>query len=83
MTETTNKKQGVSGLQVKEFKVKKARDIEKVTLVLEANVDELGVGNYDVGDLFKALWAHQAGEVDVGFSVFMKAKEEEDTSDFE
>jgi hypothetical protein len=75
MTETA--KQSVVGFKVVDFAVKKKKDNEIVKLVLVANVDSMGAGDYDVGEILKALLHHQTGDVDVGLSVFMQEKEKE------
>lgn len=70
LTETN--KQSVTGFKVVTFQVKKAKDSERIKLVLEADVDNIGAGNYDMGDVLKALLSHQTGDTDVGLSVFVK-----------
>lgn len=65
-------KQAVTGFKVLTFQVKKAKDSEKVKLVLEADVDTIGAGEYDMGDVLKALLTHQTGDVDIGLSVFVE-----------
>lgn len=68
-------KQAVGGFKVVQYKVKKAKDTEKLQLVLEASVEDLkAAGEFDFGDIMKALWSHQASETDVGFHVFMDTK---------
>lgn len=67
-------KQAVSGFKVRDYQVKKAKDTEKVKLILEADVENLGAGNFDFGEILKALWSHQASETDIGLSVFMDEK---------
>lgn len=62
-------KQAVTGFKVLTFQVKKAKDSEKVKLVLEADVDDISAGDYDMGDVLKALLTHQTGDVDVGLSI--------------
>ena len=69
---TKSSKQAVTGFKVLTFQVKRAKDTEKVKLVLEADVDTIGAGNYDMGDVLKALLSHQTGDLDVGLSVFVK-----------
>ena len=73
MEDTTNTavKQSVTGFKVLTFHVKKSKDTEKVKLVLEADVDSIGCGANDMGDLLKAFLHHQTGDVDVGLSVFI------------
>lgn len=65
-------KQAVTGFKVITFQVKKTKDNEKVKLVLEADVDAIGAGTHDMGDVLKALLNHQVGDSDVGLSVFVK-----------
>jgi uncharacterized protein YqeY len=67
-------KQAVTGFKVLTFQVKKSKDTEKVKMVLEAEVDTIGAGEYDMGDVLKALLSHQTGDVDVGLSVFVESK---------
>ena len=73
MTEAT--KQAVVGFKVTDFQVKKKKDGEIVKLVLVANVDSMGAGEFDMGDILKALLHHQTGDTDVGLSVFMQKEE--------
>jgi len=68
-------KQSVTGFKVLNFQVKKAKDSERVKLVLEADVDAIGSGTCDMGDVLKALLQHQTGDVDVGLSVFVDKSE--------
>lgn len=67
--------QAVSGFKVLNFQVKKAKDTERVKIILEADVDNIGAGNFDMGDVLKALLHHQTGDVDVGLSVFIEKSE--------
>lgn len=71
MDETSSKKQSIGGFKVLAYSVKKAKDSEKIRLVLEAVVDDIAAGECDMGDVMKALLDHQVGEVDVGLSVFV------------
>lgn len=80
MTATTSK-QAVTGFNVLTFQVKKAKDTEKVKLVLEADVDCIGSGNFDMGDVLKALQHHMTGDTEVGLSLFMQS--DDDSSDFD
>jgi hypothetical protein len=70
MTETA--KQAVTGFKVVTFTVKKVKDGEVVKLLLEANVDSIGAGGHDMGDVLKALLHHQTGDTEVGLSVFVQ-----------
>jgi uncharacterized protein YqeY len=65
-------KQAVTGFRVVNFQVKKVKDGEVVKLLLEANVDSIGAGEHDMGDVLKALLHHQTGDTDVGLSVFVQ-----------
>lgn len=72
-------KQGVTGFKVISFNVKKAKENEKVKVILEADADAIGVGpKYDMGDLLKAFLSHQTGDIDIGLSVFMSPVETEE-----
>ncbi|MFA5024041.1 MAG: hypothetical protein WC523_03755 [Patescibacteria group bacterium] len=70
-----NVKQSVSGFQIVSFQVKKGKEKETVKLLLTCDVDSIGCGEYDVGDILKAFVAHQTGETDIGLSVFVEKKE--------
>lgn len=70
--EENSKKQSIAGFKILNFSVKKAKDTEKLKLVLEAVVDEVSAADCDMGDVMKALLDHQVGEVDVGLSIFIK-----------
>ncbi len=65
------KKQSVTGFKVIGYMVKKSKDTEKIKLTLEAEVDSVSAGEYDLGDVMKALLEHSTGEVDVGLSLFV------------
>jgi hypothetical protein len=67
-------KQSVNGLRVINYMVKKAKEGEKLKIILEADVENVSAGSYGLGDVLKALWSHTAAETDVGFSVFMSEK---------
>jgi len=70
MTEAT--KQGVTGFKVVSYQVKRVKDGEVVKLLLEANVESIGAGDQDMGDILKALLHHQISDTDVGLSVFIQ-----------
>lgn len=72
MSEEVSVKQAVTGFRVISYASKKTKDTQKFRVVLEAEVDEIKTGNFDMGDFQKALLHHQDGEVEVGISVFMK-----------
>lgn len=80
MTATTSK-QAVTGFNILTFQVKKSKDTEKVKLVLEADIDCIGSGSFDIGDVLKALQHHMTGDTEVGLSLFMQS--DEDSSDFD
>lgn len=65
------KSQSVSGFKVKDYTVKKSKEGEMVKLVLEALVDEVGAGEYDMGDVLKALLHHQVSDTDVGLKLLV------------
>ena len=67
--------QAVNGLIVKDIQIKKAKDSEKLKLILEANVEDVTAGELDFGEVVKALWSHQASDTDIGFSVLVDKKE--------
>jgi len=67
-----NQVQAVTGFKVSNYQVKKTKDSEQVKIVLVADANELSAGEFDIGDVLKALWAHQASELDVGLSVFVQ-----------
>ena len=73
--EEYGKKQSVGGFKVLQYTVKKAKDGEKLKLLLEADVENVKAGEYDVGDVLKALLTHQTSEVDVALSVFIEESE--------
>lgn len=70
-----NQKQSVVGLKVVKYQISSSKDSEKLTIQLTADIDDLGVGQYSVGDLLGALLDHKVGNVDIGFGVFMKDKQ--------
>lgn len=71
-TEDTAKKQAVTGFKVVSYGSKRTKTGQKFKLILEADVEEVGTGAYDMGDFQKALLHHQDSEVAVGLSVFVK-----------
>lgn len=68
---TTTSKQAVTGFSIVTFQVKKAKDTEKVRIVLEADVDDIGAGARDMGDVLKAFQYHMTADTEIGLSVFM------------
>ena len=72
------KKQAVTGFKIIKYDSRKARETEKLRIILEAEVDGVGVGAHNIGELLGALQYHQSGDTDVGFSLFMSSKENTD-----
>lgn len=75
MSDTLNpnpSKQAVTGFKVKDYASKKTKTAQKFRIVLEAELDDIGAGSFDMGDFQKALLTHQDSETPVGLSVFMK-----------
>ena len=67
------KKQPVTGFKVVSYGSKRTKTTQKFRVILEAEVDAVGMGeNFDMGDFQKALLHHQDSEVEVALSVFMK-----------
>lgn len=66
------KKQSITGFKVVSYQVKRKKDSEKITLVLEADVDDIGAGEFDMGDVQGALLNHRASDTDVGISLFIE-----------
>lgn len=69
MTDVT--KQAITGFKIVKYDSRKAKDTEKLRLVLEADVDDIGCGEFNIGDLLGAIQHHQSGDTDVGLSVFV------------
>jgi hypothetical protein len=65
-------KQAITGFKVVRYSVKRVKDSEKIVLLLEADVDDIGCGEYDMGDVQGALLNHRVSDSDVGLSLFMK-----------
>ena len=78
MNEETKKKQGIVGLRVIKFDSRKAKDTEKIRIVLEADIDNLGFGSKSLGDFLGALEHHKSSDTDVGFSLFMDNPDEDE-----
>ena len=70
--EVKTTKQAVGGFKINTFNIKKTKDGEKIKLVLEASVEDLASGTYDVGDVMNALTNHMTGDSEVGLSLFIK-----------
>lgn len=66
------KKQSVTGFKVVSYASKRTKAAQKFRVVLEADVEEVGTGAFDMGDFQKALLHHQDSEVDISINVFMK-----------
>ena len=66
------KAQSVAGFQVVTYTIKKGKETEKLKLVLEAEVDDISSGEYNMGDVMKALLDHASGESAVTLRLFMK-----------
>jgi len=77
MSETV-KKQAITGFKIMKYDSRKARDTEKLRIILEAEVDQISCGNYKIGDVLGAFQHHQSGETDVGLSVFMTNSDDSD-----
>lgn len=71
-TPNPNVKQAVTGFKVVNYGSKRTKTTQKFRLVLEADVESVGTGSFDMGDFQKALLHHQDNETEVGVSVFMK-----------
>ena len=67
-------KQAIGGFKIVGYSVKKSKDGEKVRLVLEAAVDDIACGDYNMGDVQGALLHHQVGDTEVGMSLFVDKK---------
>jgi precorrin-6B methylase 2 len=65
------KKQSITGFKVQTYQVKKGKDTEIIKVVLQADIENVGGGDVDVGDVLKALWSHQASDTDIGLSLFV------------
>ena len=67
-----NLKQPITGFKVLKYDSRKARDTEKLRIILEVDIDDLGCGSKSVGDFLGALEHHKSSDTDVGFSLFMR-----------
>lgn len=72
MSEGTAKKQAVTGFKVVSYNSKKTKEDVKFRIVLEASVDDIGLGSCNMGDLQKALLSHQDSETSIGLNVFVE-----------
>ena len=70
--EESKNRQAVTGFKVVSYQVKRVKDSEKLKLVLEADIDEIGCGECDMGDFQKALLHHRVSDIDIGFSVLVE-----------
>ena len=66
-----NKVQAVTGFKVVSYGVRRVKDSEKLKIVIEADVSEIGCGDCDLGDVQKALLEHRVSDIDVGFTVIV------------
>lgn len=66
------KKQSITGFKIKDYASKKTKAAQKFRIVLEAELEDIGAGTFDMGDVQKALLTHQDSEVAVGLSLFME-----------
>jgi hypothetical protein len=73
--EDKKSKQAVMGFKIVSFQSKKKKDGDSVKLILEADVDGVSAGDFDLGDIFKALHIHQSSDTEIGLSVFMTEEE--------
>lgn len=62
--------QGVGGFKIDTISQKKG----KIKLVLIADIGDVVAGEYDVGDVLKALHCHDVSETEVGLSVIVEEK---------
>jgi len=65
-------RQAVPGFKVVNVNVKKGKETEKLKLISEANIEDIGAGQFDVGDVINSLMNHMTAEQDLGISVFIK-----------
>jgi hypothetical protein len=70
----TAKKQAFTGFKIIKYESRKAKDSEKLKIILEAELDSVGCGEYSVSDLLGAMEYHKSGDADIGFSLFVKQK---------
>lgn len=56
----------ITGAKVHSYSVRTVKDVEKMRIVLEIDVDEI---TKDLGDVQKALLAHKQGDYEVGLNV--------------
>ena len=62
-------RQAVTGFKVLKFTVKKAKETEILQLSLEADIENIGAGGLNMGDVLRALLHHQTGDYDIGIAV--------------
>lgn len=65
-------KQSVTGFKVCNLSIKRGKDTEKVRLVLEASVEDVKAGEFDVGDVINGLTNALSADSELGLSVFIK-----------
>lgn len=74
VTKETTKKQAVTGFKVVSYQVKRVKDSEKLRIIVEADVDDINSGDFDMGDVQGALLHHRSSDTDIGFALFMEKK---------
>ena len=65
------RKQAVTGFKILNYGSKKAKEGIRFRIVIEAELDSIGAGEFDMGAIQKALVTHQDSETDIGFSLLM------------
>lgn len=68
----SKQKQSITGFKIKNYASKKTKTAQKFIIVLEAELEDIGAGEYDMGDFQKALLIHQDSEVAVSLGLFIK-----------
>ena len=68
------KKQAITGFKIMKYDSRKAKDTEKIRIILEAEVDTITYGEFNIGDVLDAFQHHQSGETDIGLTVFIMLK---------
>lgn len=67
-----SKVQSVTGFKVVNYVVRRVKDVEKLKIVIEAEVEDMLAGETDMGTVQKALLNHLTSDTDVGFSVLVE-----------
>lgn len=65
-------KQSVNGFKIIGSTTKTTKEGEVVKLTIQASVDDITAGDKDLGKILKAFLDHQAGQTEIGLSVFIK-----------